>query len=280
MKPNDFSPHRRIELEYGRYINHLFSKYFSEGSTPQRILEVFARLAETPAVTEDIAARLAKRMVTQVKVKNARSWREAAREASRGREIYEALQTEMQGPVGVRVQQIVAENAKLIGSIPAKVREHVNVEIASMQQQGERPELIAEYLKRRIPELTRNQARLIARTETGKAATALTRARSEDLGINWYQWATSEDSRVRPAHRLMDKVLVAWDDPPSPEALKGIRSTLGHYNAGDAPNCRCDTYPLVSLEVVSWPARVYSHGSIQRMGKRQFMEFSGMRRAA
>ena len=154
----------------------------------------------------------------------------------------------------------------------------MNTEIASMEQQGERPELIAEYLKRRIPQLTQHQAALIARTETGKAATALTRARSEDLGIDWYQWESSRDSRVRPSHRLMQGVLVKWDDAPSPETLYGIRSTLGHYNAGNAPNCRCDAYPIVSLDTISWPAKVYASGSIRRMTRGEFEESSGIGR--
>ena len=280
MKPDNVAPPRRIELDYYRSIRNLLYHHlnFPEGTTPENILNAFANLSTNTAVLEDLAFHMARRMVTQVKVQNARNWREAARESGRGREIFEALTHEMQGNVGTRVRDIVSENAKLISSIPGKLREDVDKEIFQLQLQGERPELISDYLLKRIPKLTRHRAALIARTETGKASTALTRARSEDLGINWYQWATSEDARVRPSHRIMDKVLVNWNDAPAPEALDGIRSTLGHYHAGNAPNCRCDSYPIVSLDQITWPAKVYTSGHIQRMTRHQFAELSGIGR--
>lgn len=280
MKPKDFTPHRRIELEFGRSINALLNKYlsFPEGSTLDFVLRAFANLSKTPAVLNDIAFHLARRMVTMVKVSNARSWREVARQSSRGREIYAVLQKEMEGDTGRRINEIVAQNAQLISSIPGKVRETIDREIFQLQLKGERPETISAYLLKRVPQLTKSRAKLIARTETGKAATALTRARSEDLDIPWYQWATSEDERVRSSHHLMDKVLVSWTDPPNPENLAKIRNSHGPYNAGNIYNCRCDCYPVISLNTINWPARVYHSGSITRMTRRQFSEFSGIGR--
>lgn len=277
MKPKDFGPPRRIEQGYYSSIRDLLLKQI-EGKTPVEVLRAFLNLSTNAEVLTDIATRIAGRMITMTSVANAKDWRDAARQSSRGREIYEALQLEMRTGTGERVRELVTENAKLISSIPSKVREHVNVEIESMEQQGERPELITKYLLRRIPQLTRHQARMIARTEVGKAATALTRARSENLGIEWYQWATSEDARVRPAHRLMDKVLVAWSDPPNPENLAHEKKTHGPYNAGNIYNCRCDAYPIISLDAISWPAKVYTSGRIARMTRRRFSELSGIGR--
>ena len=274
----DFTPHRRIEHDYYRSIRDLLLRNLSD-KTPEAVLEAFAKLADTPSVLTDIAERMAFRMVTQVRVSNARSWREAAAKASRGREIYEGLRREMVGTIGLRVHDLIAENAKMIQSIPGKVREMAANEIADMQQEGRRPEEIARYLRARIPQLTRHRAALIARTETGKAATALTRARSENLGIRWYEWQTSRDSRVRLSHRKLQGVLVNWDDPPSPEALAGEKS-VGNYNAGNIWNCRCDSFPLISLDQVSWPARMYASGKIRRVTRHQFAELVGNQRAA
>lgn len=276
--PKNFSPHRRIEIDYARSINKLLHLVPFKGKTPEEVLRAFANFSKSPEVLKELSTQLARRMVTQLRASNARSWRAAAREASRGREIYEALQKELQTGVGTRVRELVAENAQLISSIPAKVQQEVNNEIAEMEQEGLRPEAIMRVLQKRIPELTRNRARLIARTETGKAATALTQARSEDLGINWYQWLSAEDQRVRPSHRMMDKVLVSWSDPPSPEKLFHQNSTLGHYPAGGAPNCRCVSLPIITLDTIAWPARVYANGSIRRMTRAQFAEISGMQR--
>jgi SPP1 gp7 family putative phage head morphogenesis protein len=281
-KTNTFSVPRRIEADYRRSIDALFAKYLSVpiDATPDYVLSAFASLSKNAAVVEDIAMRMARRMVTQLRVSNARSWRAAAAESSRGREIFALLQSEMRGNVGDRVREIVSENSRLISSIPEKLREEVNYEIARLEREGERPSFVASYLRRRIPELTKVRAALIARTEVGKASTALTRARAEELGIEWYEWRTSEDSRVRRSHRIMDKVLVSWSDPPNPENLAREKNSHGPYNAGNIFGCRCDAYPTVSLDVISWPAKVYSKGRITRMTRARFADFAGIRRAA
>jgi len=281
VKTDLFSPHRRIESEFRTAINRIFLRLFqlSPTDTARQIDQKLAVLSSNSEFLEEIGARIALRMATQIRASNARSWREAARRASRGREIYNALEREMRTNVGERVSSIVSENARLISAIPDRIRESVNTEIAEMHRQGLRHEAIAEHLRRRVPELTRSRAALIARTETGKASTAITQARSEDLGIEWYQWATSEDQRVRPSHRIMDKVLVRWSDPPSPEVLDRLPS-VGRYAPGEIWNCRCVALPLVALNVVSWPAVVYMNRSLRRMTRAQFVDISGMQRRA
>jgi SPP1 gp7 family putative phage head morphogenesis protein len=153
----------------------------------------------------------------------------------------------------------------------------VNQQIAESQREGVRPETIAKQLRERVPQLTRSRAALIARTEVAKATTGLTEARSEEMGIGWYLWSTSRDSRVRPSHRKMQNVLVAWNDPPSPELLIGEKS-VGRYHAGEIYNCRCDAQPAVTLDVFKWPMKVYSRGRIQYMTRAKFQTL--MRRAA
>jgi SPP1 gp7 family putative phage head morphogenesis protein len=276
----DFGPPNRIETQYRRLIEKLIGKFLPDDVTPASVLRAFGNLARNANVLEALAEPLARRMVTQLKAANARSWREAARESSRGREIFEALQAEMETGVGVRVREIVAENAKLISSIPEKIREEVDNEITRLQVQGLRPEVVADYLRKRVPQITRAKAALIARTETGKASTAITRARSEDMNIHWYVWITSKDQRVRASHRLMSNVLVNWDDPPNPENLAHERNDHGPYNAGNIFNCRCDTLPVVSLDLISWPSRIYRHGTITRISRGQFAVLSGVRKAA
>lgn len=229
-------------------------------------------------VLERLSQVIANRMTAEVGASNARAWRQLA--GNRSLEIYRGLQREMHNGIGARRRELVAENSRLITSIPEKIRTSVNLEIARMGEKGLRPDAVAEFLERRVPQLTRSHATLIARTETSKAASALTRARSESLRIDWYQWLTVEDRRVRPSHRLMEKVLVNWNDPPNPEALDHISSRLGHYHAGNAPNCRCVSIPLISLAQVAWPAVVYRHGALQRMTMAQFAELSGIQRRA
>jgi hypothetical protein len=68
----------------------------------------------------------------------------------------------------------------------------------------------------------------------------------------------------------MDGVIIFWNEPPSPEALDGIASKLGHYHAGEAPNDRCYAEPVLDISDVNWPHKVYHNGAIHMMNKTQF----------
>jgi SPP1 gp7 family putative phage head morphogenesis protein len=228
------------------------------------------------------ANRLALSMVTMVRQHNARSWREAASRSSMGRFIYAGIEQAMHGSVGHATLALTEHNARLIRSLPGKIAQQTANFIGQQQRKGLRSEQIAAQLRERLPEMTRAKAKLIARTEVAKAQTAFMQARAEQFGFRWYVWRTSEDQRVRPSHRIMDGVLCAWDDAPSPEALFGMKSH-GMYSPGGIENCRCDALPITDLRQVRFPAKVYSSGQIRRMTLAEFSRFSGLqprRRAA
>jgi SPP1 gp7 family putative phage head morphogenesis protein len=275
----DFRTTQRLEDDYRRAIERLIIKYLKvpADATWQDIRRKVAQLAKNKTFLERLSRVISRQMVTMVNRSNASSWQEAAAESSRGRAIYSALREGMRGPVGIRVREIVSENARLISSIPQYLRVSVNRQIAEAQREGLRPETIAKQLLARVPQLTRSRARLIARTEVAKATTGLTEARSEEMGIGWYLWSTSRDSRVRPSHRKMENVLVAWNDPPAPELLVGEQSA-GRYHAGEIYNCRCDAQPVVTLDIFKWPMKVFSRGRIQYMTRARFENLQ--RRAA
>ena len=128
---------------------------------------------------------------------------------------------------------------------------------------------ISKLAKEFVPGLANYKIERIARTESSKAATALTQVRCETVGIKWYKWSTSEDARVRSSHRHMDNVLIRWDNPPSPEQLIGEKSQ-GFYNAGEIYNCRCVCLPIVNLNQVKFHAKIYINGQIQRISKKNF----------
>jgi SPP1 gp7 family putative phage head morphogenesis protein len=269
-------PLNRIVLEYERAIKRLL-RQAGDLSTDQ-LLNLW-----TSTDFHNAARQLAEKMVGRVYNFNARSWREAAMRGTRSRTIYEVMQRELAqrgGWLGTAVGRLVAENARLIRSVPADIAREITAFAAEQQQRGLRAPDIAREIRRRAPYLTWNKIRLIARTEVSKAETALTQARSQDLGLDWYEWQTSEDQRVRVSHRNMNHVLVNWNDPPPPEALVGERSTLGRYHAGGCPNCRCVALPMVSLAEIRFPTRVFYNGSLTRMTKAQFSRIAGLPAAA
>jgi SPP1 gp7 family putative phage head morphogenesis protein len=169
------------------------------------------------------------------------------------------------------MRELVSQHAALIRTVPQDIAQDIASQIATRQMRGERAETIARDIRRRIPEITKSRVAMLARTEVSSTATSISEARAAHLSLPCYEWLSSEDRRVRPSHRLMDHVIVFWSDPPAPEALAGIRSKLGHYQAGKVPNCRCDANVIVDLGQITFPAKVYHDGKIERMGRAKFL---------
>lgn len=215
-------------------------------------------------------------MVTSLFSDSGKTWREAARINSKGKEIYAALKKEMNSPIGLAVKEQIERNSKLIKSMPKSIREEITEHIAKETLKGRRSEYIIEDLKEKFPTMSESKAKVIARTEVSKTSTALTKARCDNMGINWYIWRTSEDQRVRDSHSDMDDVLICWDNPPNPEKLSKVKSRLGYYHAGCCPNCRCYPEPVVRVDFISWPHKVYHKGQIVTMSKKQFIAIAGI----
>lgn len=266
----------RLEEIYHREIDRLLKQYLHIPDTAT-LGEITARLVEYGHAKNFLggfAKTLAKQMITQVRHYNATSWRQAAKESSHGRTIYQMLKRDLAGSLGVSVDVMVRENANLISTVPLNVAQALTKYIQTRQTEGIRSDQIVKEIRGKLPKLREYEVRRIARTEVAKADTAITRARAESIGLNWYQWETSEDQRVRKSHRKMDRVLIAWNDAPAPEVLVHENSQ-GHYHAGNIYNCRCVALPIVRLDEISFPVRVYHSGQIKRLTRRQFSLLSG-----
>lgn len=273
-----FKQPRAIENQFQSTIFNILNRLLPQkhhDETNQTWIGKIANLRDSPLMIQ-WADWSAHRMVHAVATQNASNWREAAERSMRGRLLYTAMQEELAGSTGVQLRSIARKNAALIRSVPYDVAQRLNNHVIRGQQTGMRAETIAKVLSVEFPKLTTSRVQLIARTQTAAASTDLTEARALSIGLDWFEWETSEDKRVRPAHKKMDKVLVSWHDLPSPEALLGISSTLGRYAPGRCPNCRCIPSPILTLDDVAWPHRVYTAGSIVRMTRAQFQNLSGI----
>lgn len=219
---------------------------------------------------QELSEDLARKFVTLANSTDAKTWRDAAMGGSINPQFLKLMKNNLYSNIGVTVDMKIQENAHYIKTIPLNVAEHITQYVKTEAYKSLRASEIAKALEDKLESYTKARADLIARTEASKAMTALTEARSRDLGVNWYQWRTADDGkRVRNSHRHMEGVLVRWDDPPSPESLVGEKD-VGKYNAGNIYNCRCYPSPLVTLNRVKWPAKVYYNGSIQTMTRKQF----------
>lgn len=211
-----------------------------------------------------------RRMVTPLSVMNMKTWREAAKKATKNPFMYRMLLKEIQEDHQKTIENQVYQNSLLIRTLPSDTADKVTKDIFDLGIQGMRSSQIAKEITKYTDQHAKASARLIARTEVSKTMSAVTEARSKNLGINWYVWRTAEDGdRVRPSHRNMNGVVVNFSDPPSPEALIGLPS-VGNYHAGNIWNCRCYEEPLIEVDDISWPHKVYYQGSIQTMTKTRF----------
>ncbi len=278
MKPEGWQAQRRIENEYDRALRRLLQRswqiisYDPALMNPWDFIRRLERLAGTGSF-QQFAMAAAKKMVTQTFFDTAATWRQAAQEGAQGRLLLQALRGEMQGPVGRSVELLIDRNAGIIRSMPLDLAARATQYIHAETLKGKRHEQIAQELLALFPKMSESKAALIARTEASKAHTALIQVRAEAIGVYWYEWRTSKDSRVRSSHAHMDGVLFRFDTPPSPELLAGEKS-VGNYNAGEIYNCRCFPKPVIFIDYVTWPHKVYYGGRIVSMSKERFRQIA------
>lgn len=170
------------------------------------------------------------------------------RKTSESRENQEKLFTKAL-PSLIKEKQIYSpyldkfeENISLIKNIPKEISE--SLKAAYLRGEG----LRGTNLENLITEKLGNRAKIIIRTESSKINTALTEVRAKSFGINCYIWSTSQDVAVRPSHKLMNNVLVFWNDKPSLDKMTG--------HAGEYPYCRCVPLAIFSINDIQFPVKV------------------------
>lgn len=190
--------------------------------------QVLRRYAE---VLEPWAESVADRVVGEVDRQDARAWRQRTKAMST------AMRQEVQSAdTGSRMRQLMAEQVRLIKSIPVEAAERVHRLTIEGLQGGTRAAEVAKEIMA-SGNVAESLAKLIARTEVGRAKTTLTQARAEHVGSEGYIWRTSKDTDVRHSHKKMEGKFVRWDTPPTLDGLTG--------HAGALPNCRCYPEPVI-----------------------------------
>lgn len=279
-KNNDLSvwkTSKRLERNYEKILkviqNQFFQAILNKNNANEMInmLKVISRQHSFETYCQEIALK----MVTSVYQKTEGNWRKAAEQNTKGREIYEVLKKEKQNVLMENViQKLIEQNAYFIKTLPLDIASDITKYIEKETTKGRRAEELVQEIKIKFPEKTKANAKCIARTEISKAQSALTKTRAEILNIQWYIWRTSQDERVRNAHKHMEGVLVSWKDPPSPEQLSKSKYQYGKYHAGEIFNCRCYAEPIVDIRFVKFPRKVYYNGRIVRMTKAEFLTLS------
>jgi len=230
---------RKLEGRYARDLRKIAKQVgdLVRGVAPDGVLDSVQAealrllLGKYAEAVEPWAKATAGRMVAEIAIKERKAWAEHAR--LMGRELRREI---MEAPTGQVMREALAEQVKLIKSLPTEAAERVHRLAIEGIQNGTRSSEIAKEIMR-SGEVTAGRANMIARTAVSTTSTLLTEARSVHAGSEGYIWRTADDSDVRPSHARMEGKFVRWDDPPTLDGYKA--------HAGCSANCRC--YPETVL---------------------------------
>lgn len=272
-----FQTPRAIERRYRRAIARLLSKayaYMRKAGSAEEALAMLQHFARAPTF-RSAAYAIVRSMVTQLAQHGMATWRQAAAKGSKGRLIYNALKKELSN--SKIYHTLIRENAQYITSVPEDIAERLTAKMAKGYEAGRRPNDLLQEILDECPGMAYSKAKLIARTEVSKASTALTHECCNAAGLRWYVWRNSEDERVRSSHRCVNGVIIAWDEPLSPEEHdpRHEQKPYGRYAPGETFNCRCYPEPLLEFSDVSWPHKVYHNGRLRHMTLAEFKKING-----
>lgn len=141
----------------------------------------------------------------------------------------------------------VSQNISLIKSIPESYFNQIENIVLGNMRQGMRSSYIQAELVKQFG-IRERHARLIARDQTTKINGELTRVNQLDRGIEFFQWVTSRDERVRHSHVEVaqrdvgyGKGIYKWDDLPIVDKQPAY--------PGSQIQCRCFAKPILASKV-------------------------------
>lgn len=211
--------------------------------TLQRVLERYAE------IVRPWASSVARRMLSDVERRDRFAWANYAR--MMGVELRREI---LNAPTGEAMMRLMDQQVDLITSLPREAAKRVHDLVTGNLYTGARAAEVASHIMQ-TGLVTKARANLIARTETSRAATAMTQARAEHIGSAGYIWRNANDYKVRPelgikgfaklntlkmgSHRKLEGTFHAWNDPPIADP-SGIRA-----HPGTIWNCRCWAEPVL-----------------------------------
>lgn len=251
---------KKVGSEMGKLANS------HDPNNIESIEDLINELKDYSSKIMDWAKNTANKMLGGLDRQNKKDWESLSSKMSL------KMKKELQdADTGKALKRYMDMNVELITSLPLDAAQRLHKIVLSNLYTGKaRASRLALEIQK-MGDVTKSRASTIARTEVSRAATGLIKVRSESVGLNWFVWRAVHDIRTRKGHKLLDGVLVRWDDPPSPEELAHEKRSYGKYLPGSIFNCRCFAAPLVRVNDVSWPARVYHKGKITRMNREQFL---------
>lgn len=223
---------RRSEIQYQKRLLAIASRvneivtgsYDGSEASSESVIRM---LTDYSGALDDWSALVASKMFLQVEHEEWNQWKSVSEKISEG--LRDAIGNT---PVGHVAQNIMYRQIELMKSLPLEAAERIReIQDRAMQAviSGERPDALYQMIME-SGNVAAGRARMIARTEIGRATGALTQARALSIGSEGYWWRI-EGSGTRPSHKKMRDKFVYWHSPPTLDGLTG--------HAGCLPNCQC-----------------------------------------
>lgn len=165
------------------------------------------------------------------------------------------------------LEVLIMENASYIKSIPDYLIGNVAKRVMQHFKGEQMPE--NRTLRQQIKEefkVSDNRAKVLARDQTAKMNTSITKVRQEKLGIEWYVWKTVEDEAVvgKPGgkypkgtklhrnHYKMQGKICKWNDPTvysddDGKTWKKRTDDMPQNAPGQDIQCRCRAAPYINI---------------------------------
>ena len=143
-------------------------------------------------------------------------------------------------------------NFTLIKSLSDEYIKKVNILVSDGLLNAKKSTDIIAEISVMTKQMTKGRAELIAVDQVGKLNGLLTKRRQQDAGVDYYEWVTAGDERVRDSHAEMDGTACDWDDS-SVYSLNGGKTWVARPSAmqGSVPGsdirCRCTSVPYWAL---------------------------------
>ena len=247
-----------IQLEIEDIINQMRDK------DPRQVGEELDRVRKNydfclSIIADDIASK----WVQGVNLYNKTEMMKILRQAlgiDIGTIVDEAIQKDLEVLIMENASYIKSIPDYLIGNVAKRVMEHFKGE--PMPENRTLRQQIREEFK-----VSDQRAKVLARDQTAKMNTSLTKIRQEELGIEWYIWKTVEDERVvgRPGgkypkgtklhknHWIMQGKICQWADPnvysdDGGKTWKQRTEEMPHNAPGQDIQCRCRAAPYIDIE--------------------------------
>jgi len=139
-------------------------------------------------------------------------------------------------------QELLAHAFDASSKTLARLRGDVMETLRQSQAAGEGIKKAAARLRKQFVNMRDYELRRIARTEIGGAQGKASFEEKRRAGVEYHQWITARDSRVRDIHEYLDGQIVRVGDTFS-NGLRHPRDRAGDIE--DWINCRCDSVPFI-----------------------------------